>query len=120
IEVAGSDAVFRSRRAHANHFLRAQVGRDESQSADPGWQRASGLKEIFARLHKPLECEANAQHKSEIQNNDEPVDNCRVHVALLHPFIEINLVVIRKSVPRTHLKTLRRSGYSTSRKCLRS
>ena len=79
VKVAGHDAVLGARGAHADHFLGAEVGRDESQTADPGRQRPAGLEVIFAGFHEPLECEADAQHKSEVQQHDEPVDGGQVH-----------------------------------------
>src|SRR5277367_698995 len=83
--MAGGDAVFGPGSAHPNDFLRAEVGRDEGQSAYPGGQRATGLEEVLARLHESLECEANAQHKNEVQKHDEPVDKCQIHCALFYP-----------------------------------
>ena len=74
VEVRGLKAVLGARSAHADHFLRAQVGADEGQAADPGGQRAAGLEEVLARLHVALEGKADAQHKDEVQQHDQPID----------------------------------------------
>src|SRR5579863_3600686 len=54
----------------------AEVGADESQTADPGRQGPTGLKEVFAGLHIAPEGKADAQHKDEVQQHDQPVDRC--------------------------------------------
>ncbi len=74
VEVAGRDAVFRTRRSHADHFLGSKVGGDEGQSANPCGQRSPGLEEVLARLHVAAQGKPNAQHKDEVQEHDEPVD----------------------------------------------
>jgi len=82
VEVAGDDAILCAGSAHADDFLGAEVSRDESQTADPGGQRAPGLEEVLAGFHEAFECEANAQHKNEVQQHDEPVDGGQVHALL--------------------------------------
>ncbi len=37
VKMAGRDAVFCARGGHPDHFLRAEVGRQECQPANPGW-----------------------------------------------------------------------------------
>ena len=76
--MAGGDAVFGARRAHADDFLGAEIGADEGQSADPGGERAAGLEEVFAGLHVALEGKADAQHKHEVEQHDDPVDGCEI------------------------------------------
>src|SRR5215469_14164733 len=70
----GLESVLCSRGAHADDFLSAEVRADEGEAADPRRQRASGLKEVLAGLHIALEGETNAQHKHEIQQHDEPIN----------------------------------------------
>jgi len=70
----GLESVLCSRGAHADDFLSAEVRADEGEAADPRRQRASGLKEVLAGLHVALEGETNAQHKHEIQQHDEPIN----------------------------------------------
>ena len=74
VEVRRLQAVFGARRAHADHFLRAQVGADKRQPADPRRQRAPRLEEVLARLHVALQGKADAQHKHEVQQHDQPID----------------------------------------------
>ena len=74
VEVSRLQAVFGARRAHADHFLRAQVGADEGQAADPRRQRAPGLEKVLAGLHVALQGKADAQHKHEVQQHDQPID----------------------------------------------
>ena len=85
IELADDDAVLGARSAHADDFLGAEVGGDESQTADPGRQGATGLQVILAGFHETFECEANAQHENEIQQHDQPVDGCQVHAVRFLP-----------------------------------
>ena len=74
VEVAGEDAVLGARGAHADDLLRAQVGGDEGQPADPGGDGAPGQEEVAGGLHVALEGETDAQHKGEVDQHDEPVD----------------------------------------------
>src|SRR5271163_3057908 len=76
--MARRDAVLRPRRAHPYHFLRAQVGGDERQPADPCWQRPPRLEEVLARLHEALQRKADAQHKDEVQQHDQPINECQI------------------------------------------
>jgi hypothetical protein len=78
VEVRRLQAVLGARSAHADDFLRAQVGADEGQAADPRGQRAPGLEEVLARLHVALEGKADAQHKDEVQQHDQPIDGGEV------------------------------------------
>ena len=78
------EAVFGARRAHADHFLGAQVGADESEAADPGRERAAGLEEVLAGFHVALEGEADSQHEHEVEQHDQPVNASKVqHEQLL-------------------------------------
>ena len=79
VKVAGDDAVFGAGGTHADDFLRAKVGGNEGEAADPGGQGAAGLEVVLAGFHEALECEADAEHKNEIQQHDDPVDGCQVH-----------------------------------------
>jgi hypothetical protein len=84
VEVGGLKAVLRAGRAHADDFLRAEVGGDKGETADPCGQGAAGLEEVFARLHVALEGKADAQHKDEVQQHDQPVDGGEIqHERLL-------------------------------------
>ncbi len=74
VEVAGDDAVLGAGGAHADDFLRAEVGGDEGQAADPGGDRAAGEEEVVAGAHVALEREADAEHEDEVDQHDEPVD----------------------------------------------
>ena len=49
VEVAGDDAVLGAGGAHADDFLRAEVGGDEGEAADPGGDGAPGEEEVVAR-----------------------------------------------------------------------
>src|SRR5271163_691974 len=83
--MARRDAVLRPRRAHPYHFLRAQVGGDERQPADPCWQRPPRLEEVLARLHEALQRKADAQHKDEVQQHDQPINECQIQWIPLSP-----------------------------------
>ena len=83
IEVRGLQAVFGAGSAHADDFLRAQVGADKGQAADPRGQGAAGLEEILAGLHIAFQGKANAQHEDEVQQHDQPVNGGKVHEQLL-------------------------------------
>ena len=82
VEVAGDDAVLGAGGAHADHFLRAEVGGDEGQAADPGRDGAAGEEEVVGGAHVALEGEADAEDKDEVEQHDEPVDEGEVHVSL--------------------------------------
>ena len=79
IEMARRDAVLRARGAHADHFLRAEVGGDERQAGDPGGNRAAGEEEVGARLDRPPQPEADAQDEHEVDRHDGPVDIRKTH-----------------------------------------
>ncbi len=79
VEMAGDDAVLGARGAHADDFLRAEVGGDEGEAADPGGNGASGEEEVVAGAHVALEGEADAQNEDEIDQHDEPVDDGQSH-----------------------------------------
>jgi len=68
------EAIFGARRAHADDFLRAEVRADKGQTANPGRQRAPGLKEILARLHVALQGKTDPQHKHEVQQHNQPIN----------------------------------------------
>ncbi len=78
VKMAGRDSVLRPRSGHSDYFLRAQVRRNKSQSADPRGDGTTGEKEISAGTHISLQRQANAQHKDEIDDHDGPV-NCSQH-----------------------------------------
>jgi len=82
VEVAGDDAVLRAGGSHADDFLGAEVGGDEGQAADPGWDGAAGEEEVVAGAHVALEGEADAQHKDKVDQHDEPVDDGKIHGSL--------------------------------------
>ncbi len=79
VEMAGRDPVFRARRAHADDFLRAEVGRQEREAADPRRQRAPRLKEVGARLGVALQRHADADDEREIDENERPVERREGH-----------------------------------------
>ena len=70
----GHDAVLRARRAHADHFLRAQIGGDERQAGDPNRDRAAGGQEIRAGGDLAFYEPADAQDENEVQREDQVVD----------------------------------------------
>ena len=74
VKMAGGDAVLRARGAHANHFLRAQVGGKKGQSGNPGGNGAPGQKEIRAGLYIALEDRSDSEHEDEIHDHDGPID----------------------------------------------
>jgi len=100
VEVAGDDAVFGPGSAHPDDFLGAEVRGDESQSADPRRQGAPGLEVVFAGFHETFECEADAQHKNEVQQHDEPVDGGEVHLDV--PFLRAKNVAVAGHCTRLH------------------
>ncbi len=85
VEVRSLQAILGARSAHADHFLRAEVGADKGQSANPRRQRAPRLEEVLAGLHVALEGKADAQHKHEIQQHDQPIDRREFQDLLLVP-----------------------------------
>ena len=82
VEVAGDDAVLGARGSHADDFLGAEVGGDEGEAADPGWDGTAGEEKIIAGAHVALEGEADAQHKDKVDQHDEPVDDGKSHGSL--------------------------------------
>ena len=74
VEVAGHYSVLCTRGTHTDHFLGSQVGGDEGKAADPGGNGAASKEEVVAGAHIALEGEADAQHKDEVDQHDEPVD----------------------------------------------
>ena len=84
VEVSRLEAVLGAGRAHADDLLRAEIGADEGQAADPGRQRAAGLEEVLAGLHRALEGKADAQDKDEVEQHDQPVNGSKIqHEGLL-------------------------------------
>ena len=79
VEVAGRDAVLRARRRHADDFLRAEVGRDERQPADPRRDRAPRLKERRARRRPLLQRDADAEDEGEVDQHQQPVEPGQGH-----------------------------------------
>ena len=79
VEVAGDDAVLGAGGAHADDFLGAEVGGDKGKSADPGRDGAPGEKEVVAGAHVALQGKANPQHKDEVDQHDQPVDDGKIH-----------------------------------------
>ncbi len=77
--MTGVDAVLGAGGAHADDFLRAEVGGDEGEAADPGRDGAAGEKEVVRGAHVALEGEADAQNEDEIDQHDEPVDDGQSH-----------------------------------------
>ena len=67
VEVAGRDAVLGARGGHADHFLRAEVGREEREAGDPRGNRAAREEEVLARLHDsasaPSRCRARRRSR---------------------------------------------------------
>ena len=74
VEVAGDDAVLGAGGGHADDLLRAEVGGDEGEAADPGGDGAAGEEEVVRGAHVALEGEADAKDKGEVDQHDEPVD----------------------------------------------
>jgi hypothetical protein len=75
VEVAGHDPVLGARGRHPHDFLRAQVGADETQRADPGWQRAPRLEEILRSADALAQHDADAQHEGEVDREQGVVDD---------------------------------------------
>ena len=78
IEMAGGNAVLGAGSAHADDFLRTQIGRNKSQPAHPRGNRTPRKKEVGAGLHVPLQGHTNPQHKQEVNSHDGPID-CLQH-----------------------------------------
>ena len=85
VKVAGDDAVLGAGGSHADDFLGTEICGDEGEAADPGWDGTAGEEEVVAGAHETLEREANAQHKDEIDQHDEPVDDGKIHSGLWYP-----------------------------------
>ena len=83
VEMAGGNAVLGARSRHANHFLRAQVGRQESQTTNPCGNRTASQKKICAGASLPFKHHSDAQHKDEIYCHDDPVNAGQLHVETL-------------------------------------
>src|SRR5207302_3170534 len=64
---------------HADDFLGAEVGGDEGEAADPGWDGAACEEEVIGGAHVALEGETDAQHKDEVDQHNEPVDDGKIH-----------------------------------------
>src|SRR5207249_10149581 len=79
VEVIDDHAVLGAVRGHAHHFQRAQVGGHERQPRDPPGNRAAGEKEILARFHAAAQREADAQHESEVDDDDRVIDGRQMH-----------------------------------------
>ena len=74
VEVAGGDAVLGARGAHADHFLRAEIGGEEGQARHPCRHRATRQEEIGARAHGALQRHPDAEHEPEVQQHHDVVD----------------------------------------------
>ena len=73
VELGGFQAVLGAGCAHGNQLLPAHAEADEREAANPGRQRAPGLKKVLARLHARFEGIADAQHKGEVKQHDQPI-----------------------------------------------
>jgi hypothetical protein len=74
IKVAGGDSILGSRRSHPDHFLRAKIGGNKREAANPSGNRTAGKKEIGTGPRVSLQCQADAQHKDEIDDHDDPIN----------------------------------------------
>jgi hypothetical protein len=79
VEVAGEDAVFRAACRHADHFLRAEIGRQKRESRDPRGHRAAGQEELRAPHHLPPEQKADGEHERAVDGDQQDVDRSEVH-----------------------------------------
>ncbi len=79
IKVAGEDAVLRAGRAHADNFLRAEVGGNKSKATDPCGYGTASQEKIRAGFHVAFEGRADAQHEREVHGHDDPVDGGQAH-----------------------------------------
>src|SRR5262249_30338870 len=79
IEVTGCDAVLRARRRHADDFLRAEIGGDECQPADPRRHRAACLKKVLAGLRVTFEDKSNGKDESKVHEDDDQIDERELH-----------------------------------------
>ena len=82
VEVARHHAVLGARGRHADHFLGAQVGREERQPGDPGGDRAAREEEVLAAPDVSPQDPADAEHEGEIDDQDRVVD--RAELDLVH------------------------------------
>ena len=90
IEVACRDSVLGAGSGHADHFLRAQICRNKSESAHPGGNRAACEEEVGAGAHRALQRHADSQHKHEVDQEDCPINPG--HIARQPPFATRNCV----------------------------
>src|SRR5262249_44449889 len=58
---------------------RAQICGDEGQPADPCRDRPAGKKEVVAGAHVALQSKSDAQHEDEVDQHDQPVNECKLH-----------------------------------------
>ena len=79
VEVAGHDPVLGARGRHPHHFLRAQVGADEAERADPGRQRAPRLEEILRPADALAQHHADAEHEREVDDQKAVVDDAKLN-----------------------------------------
>ena len=79
VEVRGHDAVLRAGSGHADYLLRAEVGCEEGEAGDPDGNVVAGSKKFARAGDRFTETPADADHKREIQNEDDVVDGRQVH-----------------------------------------
>src|SRR5581483_2118677 len=77
----GHDAVFGTGRAHADHFLRTQICRDEGKARDPDRNRMPRRQEVFAGCDLSLGQPADSKDKREIDDETDVVDRSKCQEA---------------------------------------
>ena len=66
VEVRGHDAVLGADAAHADQFLRAEIGREEGQAGDPDRDRVAGGEKVAAGGDLLAKSPADAEDETEI------------------------------------------------------
>ena len=79
VKMRGHDAVLGAGRAHADHFLRAQIGGEKREAGDPDGNRAVRGEKIFARLDAAADQQSDAEDEGEVQREDRVVDEAERH-----------------------------------------
>src|ERR1019366_6051212 len=80
VEVAGHDAVLGAGSSHADDFLSAEVGGEESQARDPGGNGAARHEEVGAALHIAFEDPPDADDEGKVDEQNSVVDPAKLNM----------------------------------------
>ena len=74
IPVRGEDAVLIGRCGPTHEFKRTQIGGEEAETSDPSGHFPAGEEEVFPGLGVVLQIEADADHRDEVERDDDAID----------------------------------------------